>query len=94
MLLAEKPWKSETTPQPLEEVSDGDLEEVTKKPEYKEAASQEELWKTFLERRKMQGAGDARYGNQHETGMEQDWDKAVDSETYIGSTPKKGDKHE
>ena len=30
-----------------------------------------DLWETFLERRKMQGAGDARYGNVHETGMEQ-----------------------
>ena len=26
-----------------------------------------DLWETFLERRKMQGAGDARYGNVHET---------------------------
>ena len=43
-----------------------------------------DLWETFLERRKMQGAGDARYGNVHETGMEQD---PVSDKTYI---PKKG----
>ena len=41
-----------------------------------------DLWETFLERRKMQGAGDARYGNVHETGMEQP--PVDDKQTYIG----------
>ena len=44
-----------------------------------------DLWETFLERRKMQGAGDARYGNVHETGMEQD---PVSDKTYIGKPDK------
>ena len=44
-----------------------------------------DLWETFLERRKMQGAGDARYGNVHETGMEQ---KPVSDKTYIGKPDK------
>ena len=44
-----------------------------------------DLWETFLERRKMQGAGDARYGNVHETGMEQD---PVSDKTYIGKPSK------
>ena len=44
-----------------------------------------DLWETFLERRKMQGAGDARYGNVHETGMEQD---PVSDKTYIGKPTK------
>lgn len=79
-------------PEPIEEVTDDKLEEIKKKPEFKSAGTQEELFKSWLE--KMQGAGDARYGNQHETGMESDWDKAVDSEIYIGSKGKKSDKHE
>ena len=44
-----------------------------------------DLWETFLERRKMQGAGDARYGNVHETGMEQN---PVSDKTYIGKPDK------
>ena len=44
-----------------------------------------DMWETFLERRKMQGAGDARYGNVHETGMEQD---PVSDKTYIGKPDK------
>jgi hypothetical protein len=79
-------------PEPIEEVTDDKLEEIKKKPEFISAGTQEELFKSWLE--KMQGAGDARYGNQHETGMESDWDKAVDSEIYIGSKGKKSDKHE
>jgi len=45
-----------------------------------------DLWETFLERRKMQGAGDARYGNVHETGMEQP--PVDDKQTYIGKPTK------
>jgi len=45
-----------------------------------------DLWETFLERRKMQGAGDARYGNVHETGMEQP--PVDDKQTYIGKPSK------
>jgi|TARA_R110002020_G_scaffold267039_4_gene482163 hypothetical protein len=79
-------------PDPIEEVTDDELEEVKKKPEFKSAGTQEELFKSWLE--KMQGAGDARMGNQHETGMEQDWMKPVDSEIYIDEKGKKGDRHE
>ncbi len=79
-------------PEPIEEVTDDELEEIKKKPEFKSAGTQEELFKSWLE--KMQGAGDARYGNQHETGIEEDWMKPVDSETYIGTSGKNNDKHE
>ena len=64
--------------------------------------SPQDLWETFLERRKTgatvvgQGAGNAQYGNPHETGMETDWDKSVDGHTYIGKPNKesKDDEHE
>ena len=67
------------------------IEDEIKKPNTKEEADLEkadsplDLWETFLERRKMQGAGDARYGNVHETGMEQD---PVSDKTYIGKPDK------
>ena len=80
-----------TEPEPLEEVSDGELEEIKKKPEFKEAGNQDELWKTFLERRKM---GDPRMANEHETGKEEDWGKPGISETYIGSKGKKDEGNE
>ena len=54
-----------------------EIKDEIKKPNTKEEVDLEkadkpvDLWETFLERRKMQGAGDARYGNVHETGMEQ-----------------------
>ena len=68
-----------------------EIKEEIKKPNTKEEADLEkadkpsDLWETFLERRKMQGAGDARYGNVHETGMEQD---PVSDKTYIGKPDK------
>ena len=67
------------------------IKDEIKKPNTKEEADLEkadrpaDLWETFLERRKMQGAGDARYGNVHETGMEQD---PVSDKTYIGKPDK------
>ena len=72
-----------------------EIKDEIKKPNTKEEVDLEkadkpvDLWETFLERRKMQGAGDARYGNVHETGMEQkpvDDDFSVSDKTYI---PKK-----
>ena len=68
-----------------------EIKEEIKKPNTKEEVDLEkadkpvDLWETFLERRKMQGAGDARYGNVHETGMEQD---PVSDKTYIGKPDK------
>mgnify|MGYP001276085457 CR=1 FL=1 len=68
-----------------------EIKEEIKKPNTKEEIDLEkadkplDLWETFLERRKMQGAGDARYGNVHETGMEQ---KPVSDKTYIGKPDK------
>ena len=68
------------------------IEDEIKKPNTKEEADLEkadkpvDLWETFLERRKMQGAGDARYGNVHETGMEQP--PVDDKQTYIGKPSK------
>ena len=56
-----------------------------------------DLWETFLLRRKMQGAGDARYGNVHETGMEQNpvdddfclcVSEGESDKTYIGKPDK------
>ena len=67
-----------------------EIKDEIKKPNTKEEADLEkadrplDLWETFLERRKMQGAGDARYGNVHETGGDQN---PVSDKTYI---PKKG----
>ena len=81
------------TTEPIDEVTDDQLErEVKKKPEFTKADTQEELFKSWLE--KMQGAGDARMGNQHETGMEDEWTKPVDSETYIGTRGSNNGKHE
>ena len=68
-----------------------EIKDEIKKPNTKEEVDLEkadkpvDLWETFLERRKMQGAGDARYGNVHETGMEQD---PVSDKTYIGKPDK------
>ena len=69
-----------------------EIKEEIKKPNTKEEVDLEkadkplDLWETFLERRKMQGAGDARYGNVHETGMEQP--PVDDKQTYIGKQTK------
>ena len=71
------------------------IEDEIKKPNTKEEADLEkadkpvDLWETFLERRKMQGAGDARYGNVHETGMEQD---PVDDDFCLCTTTSESDK--
>ena len=49
-------------------------------------------YEIFLEV-KSHGMGDARYGNVHETGMEEDWGKGNrEEQTYIGSNDKKGKK--
>jgi len=61
--------------------------------ELEKADSPSDLWETFLERRNVEktpvqvgtGSGDARYGNVHETGMEQD---PVSDKTYIGKPDK------
>ena len=51
-----------------------------------------DLWESFLARRKGApvqvgvGSGDARFGNPHETGMEQD--PVDDKQTYIGKPSK------
>ena len=74
-----------------------EIKEEIKNPNTKEEVDLEkadrplDLWETFLERRKMQGAGDARYGNVHETGMEEDPvkdDFSVTDKTYIGKPAK------
>ena len=53
-----------------------------------------DLWESFLERSNVEktphqvgvGSGDARFGNPHETGMEQD--PVDDKQTYIGKPSK------
>jgi len=72
-----------------------EIKEEIKKPNTKEEVDLEkadkpvDLWETFLERRKMQGAGDARYGNVHETGMEQN---PVDDDFCLCTTTSESDK--
>jgi len=77
-IVSEIPEIKEEVKKPIDNntKTDVDLEKADKPAD---------LWETFLERRKMQGAGDARYGNVHETGMEQD---PVSDKTYIGKPDK------
>jgi len=77
-----------------------EIKEEIKKPNTKEEVDLEkadtasDLWETFLERRNVEktpvqvgtGSGDARFGNVHETGMEQD--PVDDKQTYIGKPAK------
>ena len=61
-------------------------DEIKKEPEYKDAATPNDLWETFLERRKVapvptavgHGGGDASLGNPHEVGDDKSWNKPVD----------------
>jgi len=83
-------------PDDIEEVSEGDLEEVKKEPEYKDASTPNDLWETFLERRKVaptptavgHGGGDACLGVAQCTGMEDDWDKPVTVDITVGEPNK------
>lgn len=54
---------------------------------YKVSSTPSDLWKTWLETRKFQGMGDARYGNQHETGNSDDYmsQQVDDKKVYIRS---------
>ena len=77
-----------------------EIKDEIKKPNTKEEVDLEkadnpsDLWETFLERRNVEktpvqvgtGSGDARFGNVHETGMEQD--PVDDKQTYIGKPAK------
>ena len=77
-----------------------EIKDEIKKPNTKEEVDLEkadnpsDLWETFLERRNVEktpvqvgtGSGDARFGNVHETGMEQD--PGDDKQTYIGKPDK------
>ena len=52
-----------------------------------------DLWESFLERRKgaptaIGGGGNPEMANQHATGNESDWEKAVPDKTYIGKPSK------
>ena len=87
-------------PEDIEDVSDGELEEVKKKPEYKDASTPDELWKSWLERRKYgattvgQGTGNAQYGNQHESGDDKSINKPVETKTYIEENKKENKENE
>ena len=93
---------TEEKPEDIEEVSDGDLEEVKKEPEYKDASSPKDLWETFLERRKVaptptavgHGGGDACMGVDQCSGMDPSTEPAVKEQTYIGKPNSKGRKNE
>ena len=86
-----------------------EIKDEIKKPNTKEEADLEkadrplDLWESFLERRKGApvqvgvGSGDARFGNVHETGMEQDpvdddfclcTNEGETDKTYIGKPAK------
>ena len=82
-----------------------EIKDEIKKPNTKEEVDLEkadsplDLWETFLERRNVEktpvqvgtGSGDARFGNVHETGMEEDPvkdDFSVTDKTYIGKPDK------
>ena len=88
-----------------------EIKEEIKKPNTKEEVDLEkadsplDLWETFLERRNVEktpvqvgtGSGDARFGNPHETGMEEDPVKddfclctttSESDKTYIGKPAK------
>lgn len=87
-------------PDEIEDISDGELEEVKKKPEYKDASTPEDLWKSWLERRKTgattvgQGAGYGELGNQHYMGGDKSADKPAETKTYIGKPNSKGKEDE
>ena len=65
------------------------LDGRVKKPTHKHLVDPK--WKTWLESRKFQGMGDARYGNQHETGNSDDYmsQQVKDEQVYIRSTTSK-----
>ena len=82
-----------------------EIKEEIKKPNTKEEVDLEkadrpsDMWESFLERRSVSktptqvgvGSGDARFGNVHETGMEEDPvkdDFSVTDKTYIGKPAK------
>ena len=87
-------------PPVLEEEVPEIKDEIKKEPEYKDASMPSDLWKSWLERRKTgqttvgQGSGDASLGNPHESGTEKDWDKPVDSQTYIDNNDGKSKENE
>jgi|TARA_R100000781_G_C4057708_1_gene119928 hypothetical protein len=87
-------------PDEIEDVSDGELEEVKKKPEYKDASTPEDLWKSWLERRKTgattvgQGSGGIGLEGQHATGDDKSINKPVETKTYIGKPNSKGKEDE
>ena len=91
---------AEDKPDDIEDVSDGDLEEIKKEPEYKEASLPEDLWKSWLERRKtgatVVGTGvGMNLGGQEETGKEEDWSQPVILDnTYIGKPNSKDKENE
>jgi hypothetical protein len=86
-IAAEIPEIKEEVKKP---VSNNTKEEV----DLEKADRPSDLWETFLERRNVEktpvqvgtGSGDARFGNPHETGMEQD--PVDDKQTYIGKPAK------
>ena len=77
-------------PEDLECISDGELEEIKKKPEYKDASLPSDLWKTWLERRKTgatvvgQGAGGIGMEGEQASGDDKSINKPVETKTYIG----------
>tara|TARA_R110002020_G_scaffold382896_2_gene593575 strand:+ start:450 stop:731 length:282 start_codon:yes stop_codon:yes gene_type:complete len=87
-------------PDDIEDVSDGELEEIKKKPEYKDASTPNDLWKSWLERRKTgatvvgQQSGGVGLEGQHATGDDKSINKPVETKTYIEENKKEDKENE
>jgi len=84
----------EDIPEIKEEIKKPVTNNTKEEVDLEKADTASDLWETFLERRNVEktpvqvgtGSGDARFGNVHETGMEQD--PVDDKQTYIGKPAK------
>jgi len=87
-------------PDDIEEISDGNLEEVKKKPEYKDASTPDDLWKSWLERRKTgqttvgTGAGGIGLEGEQASGTDKSINKPVETKTYIEENKKENKENE
>ena len=98
--MEEEPEIEDVSPD-LEEIKKDPLNSVVgdittqDDPQIKQSASTpNDLWESWLE--KFQGMGDARYGNQHETGNSDDYmsQQVKDDNVYIGSPAKENKEDE
>jgi len=87
-------------PDDIEEISDGNLEEIKKKPEYKDASTPDDLWKSWLERRKTgqttvgTGVGGIGLEGEQASGTDKSINKPVETKTYIEENKKENKENE